>query len=48
MDQEQVIYYYKTYENNRINAIRLRNESLEGTDIKIFKYLDNQDIHYQN
>ena len=48
MDQEQGVYYYKTYENNRINAISLRNESLEGTEIKIFKYLDNQDIHYQN
>ena len=48
MDQEQGIYYYKTYENNRINAISLRNEQLEGTDLKIFNYLDNQDIHYQN
>ena len=48
MDQEQGIYYYKTYENNRINAINLHNELLEGTEIKIFKYLDKQDIHYQN
>ena len=48
MDQEKGIYYYRTYENNRINAIDINKEQLEGTDIKIFKYLTTQDINYQN
>ena len=48
MDQEKGVYYYKTYENNRINAINMHKEQLEGTNLKIFKYLTNQDINYQN
>ena len=48
MDQEKGIYYYKTYENNRINAVDMNKEQLEGTSLKIFKYSVNQDIHYQN
>ena len=48
MDQEQRIYYYKTYDNHQINAINMHKEQLEGTSLKIFNYLDNQDIHYQN
>lgn len=47
MDQDQGIYYYKTYENNRINGIDLHKEQLEGTELKIFNYFNNQDIHYQ-
>ena len=48
MDQEQGIYYYKTYENNRINAIDMHKEQLTGAELKIFKYLTEQDIHIQN
>ena len=48
MDQEKGIYYYRTYENNRINAIDLHKEQLEGTEVKLFDYLTNQDINYQN
>lgn len=48
MDQEKGIYYYRTYGNNRINAIDMHKEQLEGNDLKIFDYLTTQDINYQN
>lgn len=48
MDQEKGIYYYKTYENHRINAVDMHKEQLEGTSLKIFNYLTDEDIHYQN
>lgn len=48
MDQEKGVYYYKTYENNRINAIDMHKEKLEGTNLIIFRYLTNQDFNYQN
>ena len=48
MDQESGIYYYKTYGNNRINAIDMNKEQLEENKLKIFAYLDEQDINYQN
>ena len=48
MDQEKGIYYYKTYGNNRINAIDMNKEQLEEKKLKIFEYLDEQDINYQN
>ena len=48
MDQENAIYYYKTYKNSRISGINMRNEKLDGEDIKVFPYQDEQDIQYQN
>ena len=48
MDQENCIYYYKTYDNNRINAIDMKKEQLIGREVKIFPYLSTQDINYQN
>ncbi|MCF0147240.1 MAG: choloylglycine hydrolase family protein [Clostridium sp.] len=48
MDQEECIYYYKNYDNNRINAIDMKKEKLEGNELKIFEYLKVQDINYQN
>lgn len=48
MDQEKGIYYYRNYNNNRINAIGMHKEDLDGFEIKIFPYLETQDINYQN
>ena len=48
MDQESGIYYYKTYDNNRINAIDMNKENLDGDKIKLFTYETTQDINYQN
>ena len=48
MDQGNAVYYYKTYNNNRIRAIKMNNENLKSENIKVFSYSDEQDIHYQN
>ncbi len=48
MDQEKGIYYYRNYNNNRINAIDMHKEDLDATEIKVFPYLETQDINYQN
>ncbi|MGL5345755.1 MAG: choloylglycine hydrolase [Peptostreptococcaceae bacterium] len=48
MDQEKGIYYYKDYENNRINAVDIHKENLESDQLKLFTYSSEQDIKYQN
>lgn len=48
MDQEKGIYYYKTYGNNRISAVDMNKEQLEGKELKIFDYITEQDIKYLN
>lgn len=48
MDLQKGIYYYKTYENNRLNAIDMFKESLDNGKIKIFPYAAVQDVNYQN
>lgn len=48
MDQENGIYYYRTYHNSRINAVDLRKEKLVGKEIKAYSYSCVQDINYQN
>lgn len=48
MNLEDCIYYYKNYDNNRINAIDMKKEKLEGKDLIVYKYLTTQDINYQN
>lgn len=46
MDLEEKIYYYKTYENNRINAVRLSN--IESQELICFDLNKLQDIYFQN
>lgn len=48
MNQSKGIYYYKTYDNNRINAIDMHKENLDSKEIKLFPYLKTQDINFQN
>lgn len=48
MCQENKIYYYKTYYNNRINAISMDKENLDASKIKRFEYYDKEDVNYQN
>ncbi len=48
MDQENGIYYYKNYENNRINAVDMHKEDLDGDELIKCQYLTTQDINYQN
>jgi len=46
MDLNKGIYYFKTYENNRINAVDIKKEI--SNEIKLFKYPEKQDINYLN
>lgn len=48
MNQEKGIYYYKTYNNNRINAVDINKEDLDISEIKVFPYLIKQDVYYEN
>lgn len=46
--QEEGIYYYRDYNNSRINAVSMFNEDLDGKDIVKFSYNSKQDILFQN
>lgn len=48
MDLQKGIYYYKTYENNRINGINMFKAVLDEEKVIQFSYLTEQDINYQN
>ena len=45
---EEGIFYYTNYENNQINAVKLANENLDGTDLINYDMLEKQKINYQN
>ena len=42
------IYYYKTYNNNQINAIKLTEDNCNKKDITRFSLIESQNINYQN
>lgn len=42
------IYYYKTYENNQIQAVSLQKENLESEQLKCFELFDKQNIQWRN
>ena len=46
MDLSEGIYYYKCYENNRINAVRLN--PTEGSELITYPYNNKQDINFLN
>ena len=46
MNLKEKIYYYKTYENSRINAVRLTN--IDGKYLICFDLSKKQDIHFNN
>lgn len=45
---EEGIYYYKTYENNQITAIRMDQVDLDGSEVQLFPLRRSQEIHYEN
>lgn len=47
VDAEKGIYYYKTYDNSRINAVRLDAEAA-GNELSLYPLEDRQDILYRN
>ena len=38
------IYYYKTYENNQISMIDIRNETVEGKELISYPFIRSQNI----
>lgn len=47
-DTEQGIYYYTTYNNPRIRAVRLRNANIDSQLLTAFDLMMNTDIFWQN
>ncbi|HBN00610.1 MAG TPA: choloylglycine hydrolase, partial [Firmicutes bacterium] len=41
------IYYYKTYNNHQINAVKLSNIDIEGEKMLSYALLDKENINYQ-
>ena len=48
MCQEKGLYYYKSYNNHRINVINMHNEDLNSNELKVFPYRDTEDIYFEN
>lgn len=48
IDAEKGIYYFKTYENNRIRAVHLHAEDLEAHGLFTFPLGDRQDVDHMN
>ena len=42
------IYYYKTYENNQINAVKLTSENMNNDSISRYALNEKENINYQN
>ena len=47
-DLDKGIYYFTSYENRRIQAVKLFHSNLCGKEIEFFSLLDQQDIFYKN
>lgn len=48
VNAEKGIYYYKTYENNQIQEIRMHNENLESKELRIFELMKEQKMNRLN
>ena len=42
------VYYYQTYENSRVSAVRLRGTELEGEALALYPLAEAPDVLYQN
>lgn len=47
-DPENLVYYYKTYENSRISAVDMKKENLDGEKIISYPMVFENDIFFQN
>lgn len=45
---DKKIYYYKTYDNNQISAVKMDLENLDSNTVKVFDLVKVQQIYYQN
>lgn len=48
MNLDRKVYYYTTYENNRLTAVNLHRFKLEGCELKRFPLFKTVTIHWQN
>lgn len=48
INADQGIFYYKTYDNNQIQAVRMQKENLDSEDLKIFDLELKQQILWKN
>ena len=48
MNGDKGIYYYKTYENNRIQAVDMHKEQLDSEKLMLWKIDGGQDICSRN
>ncbi len=48
IDLEESIYYYKSYYNNQINAIEMKNEDLDSSQPISFPFVEKQNIQFVN
>lgn len=42
------IYYYKTYNNNQINAVKMNEKNIKSDKLDIYELIENQQINYIN
>lgn len=42
------IYYYKTYNNNQITAVKMNKKNISSKGLEIYKLIENQQINYVN
>ncbi len=42
------VYYYTTYDNNQISAVRLYNENLDNNDLIVYNLSTEQNIYFHN
>jgi choloylglycine hydrolase len=47
-DMDTGNYYYTTYDNRRIQSVRLNRSNLDGSEIEQYSLLNQQDIFYKN
>lgn len=47
-DMDDCVYYYKSYNNSQINAIKLFSENLDSENLICYKMIDSQKINYLN
>lgn len=48
INADQGIFYYKTYDNNQIQAVRMQKENMDSEDLKIFDLELKQQILWRN
>ena len=48
MNLDRKVYYYTTYENNRLSAVNLHRFKLDGMELKCFPLFKTVTVHWQN